>query len=111
VGTGACSTATSASCSAAPRAPTASTAGDVFHCTVASPLTSNSHVVPRWLCLSNNGACLSLYEVGLLRYNEQKELDPVYYSQNWDAQYVQFAVDTPFLALLSSHFPVPLYAA
>lgn len=55
------------------------------------------------LCqISNNGACLSLYEIGLLRYNEDKELDPVVYSQNWDAQYVLNAPPRAFLASLMS---------
>jgi hypothetical protein len=36
---------------------------------------------------SNNGACLTMYEIGQLRYNEEKELDPVTYTTPWDAQY------------------------
>jgi hypothetical protein len=35
---------------------------------------------------SDNGACLTLSEIGRLRYNEQKELDAVAYDTAWDAQ-------------------------
>ena len=41
---------------------------------------------------SDNGACLTLSELGLLRYDEQKLLDPVVYTSAWDAQYVQYTM-------------------
>lgn len=42
-----------------------------------------------WLCAtahSTNGACLTMYDIGRLRYNEEKEWDPVSYTDPWDAQ-------------------------
>ena len=37
---------------------------------------------------SGNGACLTMKELALLTYDEQKKLSPVTYEENWDAELV-----------------------
>mmetsp|Transcript_4445 Transcript_4445/g.7320 ORF Transcript_4445/g.7320 Transcript_4445/m.7320 type:complete len:515 (-) Transcript_4445:182-1726(-) len=38
---------------------------------------------------SDNGACLSMREIGLMRYGEDKKLDQVFYDTPWDANIVR----------------------